>query len=113
MEMSLTYIGRTEINQEQFTQLYNRLLKIAYYKAGRYFRDEILRQDAADKAMNDATDKWIAEDCYNEELALRTIESSLRQSSRKRTLEPISLTNEEREIIGSDGIHGYLGKETE
>ena len=105
------YIGRTKINQEQYKQLYDRLLKVAYYKAGRYFRDDVLRQDAADKAMNDAVDQWIAEDCYNEELALRTIESSLRQSSRKRKLEPITLTEEEKEIIGSDSIHGYLGKE--
>ena len=92
-------------------QLYDRLLRIAYYRAGRYFRDEVLRQDAADEAMNDAVDrqtKMIAEGCFDEETAKRTIESSLRQSSRKRKVEPISLTEEEKRLIGSGDVHGYI-----
>ena len=88
--------------QEQFTQLYNRLLKYAYYRAGRYFRDDALRQDAADKAMNDTVDTWIKEGCYDEEVAKRTIQSSLRQSSRKREVEPVSVEGEEY-----NGMHGY------
>lgn len=59
----------------------------------------MLREDAASDAVNDAVDKWISEGCYNEETAKRTIESSLRQASRKRELEPINTEDE--------GTHGY------
>jgi polyhydroxyalkanoate synthesis regulator phasin len=85
--------------QEQFNQMYDRLLKYAFYKAGRYFRDETLRQDAADEALNEAVDTWIRDGCYDEEVAKRVIQSSLRQASRKRSVEPISVEEE--------GTHGY------
>ena len=100
VEIICPYIIREDkILQEQFTQLYNKLLKYAYYRAGRYFRDSVLREDAAADAVNEAVDKWIADDCYDEETAKRVIQSSLRQASRKRELEPIESDEE--------GTHGY------
>jgi len=93
------HIIREKMLQEEFMQFYNRLLKYAWYKAGRYFKDISLRQDAADNAMNDAVDVWIREGTYDEETAKRAIQSSLRQASRKRDLEPIS--------VDEEGMHGY------
>ena len=87
------------MNQEEFTSLYNRLWKFAYVKAGRYFRDFVLREDAASEAVNSAVDGFIDKDCCDEERARRTIESSLRQASRHRELEPIEVKEE--------GFHGY------
>ena len=74
----------------------------------------MLREDAASEAVNDAVDKFITEGCYDEELAKRTIESSLRQASRKRKLEPMSQEAVYAELGGNDGIdnfHGYQVKE--
>jgi len=88
--------------QAEFTQVYNRLQKYAWYKAGRYFTDRSLRQDAADNAVNDAVDEWIGTENYDEEVAKRVIQSSLRQASRKRNLESIELREDEY-----DGFHGY------
>jgi len=101
--LSLIIIGRTAINQEQFTQLYNRLYRFAYYRAGRYFRDNVLREDAAAEAVNDAVDKFVSGDCFDEEAAKLTIQSSLRQSSRTRKLEPVNLLDTE----GNRGFHAY------
>jgi polyhydroxyalkanoate synthesis regulator phasin len=97
-------VQEEQLTQQEFTRLYDKLLRHAQYKARRYFRDEVLRQDAAERAMNDAVDKWISEGCYDEELARRVIDSSLRQSSRKRELEPIPIDE-------GDGFHGYQLKE--
>ena len=88
------------MNQEQFNQLYDRLSRYAYYRAGRYFHDQTLRQDAADEAMNRAVDTWMEADCYDEQMAKRAIQSSLRQSSRKRQVEPITVHDYEN-------MHGY------
>ena len=88
--------------QQQFTEIYNRLSRYAYYKAGRYFRDAVLRQDAADEAVNDAVDAWINGQLYDEELAKRTIQSSLRQASRKRDVEPVNIEGDE-----FNNMHGY------
>jgi len=86
--------------QTEFTQLYNRLSRYAFFKAGRYFTDPVLKRDAADGALNEAIDEWIRQDNYDEETAKRAIQSSLRQSSRKRKLEPINSVDEE-------GFQGY------
>lgn len=89
--------------QEEFTRLYDKLFSYAYSKAGRYFRDMVLREDAASEAVNDAVDTWIKENCYDEEVAKRRIQSSLRRISQKQTLEPIDLPNTEE----YQGFHGY------
>ncbi len=52
--------------------------------------------------MDDAVDKWIKEDCFDEEMARKVIQTSLRQSSRNRNLEPITVEGEE-----SEGMHSY------
>ncbi len=61
----------------------------------------MLREDAASEAVNnwvnDVVEKGI--DCFDEEVAKRTIQSSLRQASRKRSVEPID--------VKEDGFHGY------
>ena len=70
----------------------------------------MLREDAASEAVNEAVDKFITEGCYDEELARRTIESSLRQASRKRQLEPMSKESVGIELQGNNGVdhfHGY------
>jgi len=89
--------------QEEFTRLYGKLFAYAYSKAGRYLRDIVLREDAASEAVNVAVDTFIKEGCYDEKVAKRRIQSSLRQSSRKRKLEPIDLPNTEE----YQGYHGY------
>ena len=89
--------------QEEFTSLYDKLFSYAYSKAGRYFRDMALREDAASEAVNGAVDTFIKEGCYDGKVAKRRIQSSLRQSSRKRKLEPIDLPNSEE----YQGFHGY------
>ena len=91
-----------DITQEHFTALYDRLLKFALSKASRYFRDWVLREDAACEAVNLAVDAMCNDEgqlVYNEQTARRTIESSLRQASRHRELEPIEVKEE--------GFHGY------
>jgi hypothetical protein len=100
-------VQEKDLTQQEFTQLYDKLLRHALYKARRYFKDEVLRQDAAERAVNDAVDKWISEGCYDEDLARTVIDSSLRQSSRHRELEPIPLDDE------YEGFRGYQIKETE
>ena len=88
--------------QHQFTEIYNSLAGYAYSKAGRYFRDAVLRQDAADEAVNAAVDAWVSGQSYDEEMAKRTIQSFLRQASRKRDKEPINVVGAEYQ-----GMHGY------
>lgn len=92
--------------QTEFTQLYERLQRYAFKGAGRYFKDPSLRQDAADNAMNDAVDEWIKLGTYDEEVAKRVIQSSLRKSSRNRNIEPIDLPDTEE----YQGFHGYRVK---
>ena len=100
--------NRGGMNQEDFNRLYDKLMRFAFYKAGRYFRDMVLREDAASEAVNEVVDTLIESDCYDEQTARRRIESSLRQSSRKRELEPTLITKKERRGLGiDDGIHGY------
>jgi len=104
------YIERTVLLQAEFTQLYERLLSYAYYRAGRYFSDGVQRQDAAERAMNEVVDEWVRLGNYDEEVAKRKIQSSLRQSSRKRKLEPIGVVgslNDELNFDESHGFHGY------
>lgn len=93
------------INQEQFTLLYGRLQRYAHYHAGRFFRDPILREQAKDEAVDNATDEMWQSDCYDEETARRTIDSSLRQSSRTRKLEPANVAGDEY-----SNFHGYKVK---
>lgn len=96
------------MNQEDFNRLYDKLMRFAFYKAGRYFRDMVLREDAASEAVNEAIDASMKSDCYDEQTARRKIESSLRQSSRKRELEPTLITKKEQRKLGiDDGFHGY------
>ena len=97
------------MNQEEFTCLYDRLMRFALYKAGRYFRDMVLREDAASEAVNDAIDVLMKQDCYDVQTARRRIESSLRQASRTRTLEPTLITKKEQNELGIDdeGFHAY------
>ena len=106
VSLSLYNCREDYINQEQLTQSYNRLMKHAYYKAGRYFRDKVMREDAAMEAVNDAVDLWIREGCYDEDMARTRIESSLRQSSLTKKLEPITVYGEQYE-----NTHGYEVKE--
>ena len=76
------------------------------YVARRYFpQDAVLRQDAADLAVDKATDEMWQSNCYDEEKARVTIDSSLRQSSRTRKVEPIVIPSEE-----PLGFHGYKVK---
>ena len=96
---SIPLDDREAMNQEKFTCLYDRLWKFAYVKAGRYFRDFVLREDAASEAVNLAVDGFIDKDCCDEETARRTIESSLRLASRHREVEPVPVKEE--------GFHGY------
>jgi len=96
------------MNQEDFNRLYDKLMRFAFYKAGRYFRDMVLREDAASEAVNEAIDASMKLDCQDEQTARRKIESSLRQSSRKRELEPTLITKREQAQLGiDDGFHGY------
>lgn len=85
--------------QQEFTRFYNKLHAYAYSKAGRYFRDAILRDDAACEAVNSAVDAMVRTGCYDLEKAKRRIQSTLRHSSRKRELEPTPCDME--------GFHGY------
>ena len=96
------YIGSKMLYQHQLTAVYDNLAGYAYSKAGRYFRDVVLRQDAADEAVNAAVDAWVSGQPYDEEVAKRTIQSFLRQASRKRELEPINVVGVEYQ-----GMHGY------
>lgn len=93
------------INQEQFTQFYEKLRRHALYKARRYFKDAVLQEDAADEAVNIAVDEMWQSDCYDEETARTRIDSSLCQSSRTRKLEPVSVVGQEVE-----NFHGYKVK---
>ena len=96
------------MNQEDFNRLYDKLMRFAFYKAGRYFRDMVLREDAASEAVNEAIDASMKLDCYDEQTARRIIESSLRQSSRKRELEPTMIKKKEQNELGiDDGFHGF------
>ena len=96
------------MNQEDFNRLYDKLMRFAFYKAGRYFRDTVLREDAASEAVSESVDILIKSDCYDEQTARRKIESSLRQSSRKRELEPSIIKKKEQAKLGiDDGFHGY------
>jgi len=96
------------MNQVDFNRLYDKLMRFAFYKAGRYFRDMVLREDAASEAVNKAIDAVIKSDCYGEETARRRIESSLRQSSRARKLEPTVVKRKEKLRLGiDDSFHGY------
>lgn len=96
------------MKQEDFTRLYNKWMRFAFYKAGRYYRDMVLREDAASEAVNKAVDAAIESDCYDEQTARRRIESSLRQSSRKRELEPTIIKKKEQLQLGiDDRFHGY------
>ena len=98
-------------NQEDFTRLYNKWLRIALYKATPYFRDMVLREDAASEAVNKAVDAARKSGCYNEETARRKIASSLRQSSRTRKLEPTTIKKKEQLQLGiTEGFHGYMIK---
>jgi len=68
----------------------------------------VLREDAASEAVNEAVDAAIKSDCYDEQTARRRIESSLRQSSRKRELEPTIIKKKEQLQLGiDDRFHGY------
>lgn len=93
------------INQEQFTQFYEKLRRHALYKARRYFKDAVLQEDAADEAVNIAVDEMWQSDCYDEEMARTRIDSSLCQSSRTRTLEPANVVGQE-----FDNFHAYKVK---
>ncbi len=75
--------------QAQFTQLYDGLVRYAYYRAGRYYNDPVLRQDAAEDAVNEAVDNWVNGEPYDESKAKRVICNALRRSSRNRNLEPL------------------------
>ena len=102
------------MNQEDYNRLYDKLMRFAFYKAGRYFRDMVLREDAASEAVNEAIDAAIKLDCYDEETARRRIESSLRQSSRTRKLEPIVIKRKEKLQLGiDDSFHGYKIKKND
>ena len=99
------------MEQEDFNRLYDKWMRFAFYKAGRYFRDMVLREDAASEAVNKAVDAAIKSDCYDEQEARRKIESSLRQSSRKRELEPTIIKKKELLQLGiDDSFHGYKVK---
>lgn len=100
--------NRGGMNQEDFNRLYDKLMRFAFYKAGRYFRDMVLREDVASEAVNESIDVLITSDCYDEQVARRRIESSLRQSSRKRELEPTIIKKKEQLQLGiDDSFHGY------
>jgi len=95
-----------QLTQEEFTQLYNRLLRYAYFKATRYYGDLILRQDVANEAVNKAVDNWVDGQPIDEMGARRTIDSYLRQSSRRRKLEPLSFRALPPEVSHA-AMHGY------
>ena len=102
------------MKQEDFTRLYDKLMRFAFYKAGRYFRDMVLREDAASEAVNEAINTMVKLDCYDEETARRRIESSLRQSSRTRKLEPTVVKRKEKLRLGiDDSFHGYKIKKND
>ena len=63
----------------------------------------VLREEAACSAVNEAVDRQLGEDCFDEEAAKLVIQSSLRQSSRKRELEPTNLPETEE----TRGFHAY------
>ena len=92
--------------QAEFTQLYDRLMKYAYYKAGWYFKDPALRQDATDDAVNTAVDNWVDGEPYDEAKAKRVINNSLRRSSRNKKLQP--MRSEEYPPYIETSMRGYI-----
>jgi len=79
-------------------------MRFAYAKAGQYFKDFVLREDAAEEAVIKAVDKWWKDSSstpLDEEKAKRVILNSLQYASRRRKLEPINVSRE------YDGFHGY------
>ena len=66
------------------------------YKARRYFpQSAVLQREAAEEAVNLATDEMWQSGCYDVKRARVVIDSSLRQSSRTRKLEPVIIPSEE------------------
>ena len=67
--------------------------------ARRYFKDVVLRQDAADEAVNSAVDEIWQSGClgkaFDEQRTKTTMQSSLRQSSRTRKLELANVVGDE------------------
>lgn len=69
----------------EFNNLYDRLLKYAVNRSARYFNDRTLREDVADKAMEDVVVYWTKkQDGYNEDEAKRIICDTVRNWSRNR-----------------------------
>jgi len=99
------------MNQEEFSRCYDGLLKFAFYKAGRSFRDFVQREEAAIEAVNSAVDLWLKEDCYDLDKAKQRIESFLRHASRQRELDSSRIIDTDREGLGlepnEEGYHGY------
>ena len=91
--------------QEEFNQLYDRLFKYAMNRAARYFNDFILREDVADKALEEVVVYWTEKcDGYNEDEAKRIICDSVRNWSRKgEELEGM----DRRSLKMSEGMSGY------
>jgi len=95
--------------QEQFTVIYNDYLRFAYAKAGRYFRDKVLREAAAEEAVTKAFDSWWKKDSskpLDDERIKRIIRNSLQYASQKQELEPVNLPD----IDEYYGYHGYRVK---
>ena len=97
--------------QQAFNDLYDELRKYATQRAASYFRgcDGVLRDNAVEDAMEAVIEVWkdrpVVIDSYNREEAKKIIHDAIRQSSRKRTLQPAYLTNEEQQEYY--GFHGY------
>jgi len=94
--------------QTEFNQLYDRLRRYANQRAAMYFRggDGILRNQAAEDAMDAVIEVWkdlpVSRESYNEENAKQIIHNSVRDSGRKREVQPINTIGEEY-----DGMHDY------
>jgi len=92
------------LGQEGYNRLYDSLNRYALYRARQYYRDDSLAYDAADTAM----DKFVRAlinlpDIENlEAWGKVVIANSLKDSSKDRKLEPISVVGEDYQ-----GMHGY------
>jgi hypothetical protein len=93
--------------QEQFSRIYDGLMRFAFAKARRFFpRDDVRAENEAAEAVTKAIDKWWQESSsipLDEEQAKRVILNSIQYASRKEELEPINVL----ELKDVDGFHAY------
>ena len=90
--------------QEEFNELYDGLKVFAFKEASKYFKDNSLKIDAVDKAMDRLVDKYIENPKVTIFESRLIIRSSIGSSIGGRKLESIGLG------YGWDGFNGYKVK---